>query len=99
MRGLNPCSVRATYPPGVVSDAMMEARRHGCLASLVSPVQRPCFRSSNRPRSGEIDRFLDSDVKANLTRLSKGELVLTHALYRQPVKTIFPRPAFRQQGT
>ncbi len=42
-------------------------------------------------------RFLDPDVKANLTRLGKGELLLSHAVYRQPVKIVFPKPAYRQQ--
>ncbi|MDW8309170.1 MAG: ATP-binding protein [Verrucomicrobiales bacterium] len=46
-------------------------------------------------------RFLDDDLKMNLTRLGKGELIVTHAVYRQPVKIIFPRPAYqqRQPGT
>ncbi|MEW6419297.1 MAG: hypothetical protein AB1480_14495 [Nitrospirota bacterium] len=42
-------------------------------------------------------RFLDQDIKSNVTRLSKGELLLSHAIYRQPVKIIFPKPAFKQQ--
>jgi hypothetical protein len=42
-------------------------------------------------------RFLDDEIKANVTRLSKGELLLVHAVYRQPVKIIFPRPAYKQQ--
>jgi len=42
-------------------------------------------------------KFLDNDIKANVTRLSKGELLLSHAVYRQPVKIIFPKPAFKQQ--
>jgi hypothetical protein len=42
-------------------------------------------------------RFLEDDLKANLTRLGKGELIATHAVYRQPVKIIFPRPAYRQK--
>ncbi|MDE3089429.1 MAG: ATP-binding protein, partial [Chloroflexota bacterium] len=42
-------------------------------------------------------RFLDPDVKMNLTRLTKGELVLSHAVYRQPVKIKFPKPAYKQQ--
>jgi len=41
--------------------------------------------------------FLDREIKSNVTRLSKGELLLSHAVYRQPVKIIFPRPAYRQQ--
>jgi DNA helicase HerA-like ATPase len=58
-----------------------------------------------RTGSSEIStpdyRFLDDDLKMNLTRLGKGELIVTHAVYRQPVKIIFPRPAYqqRQPGT
>lgn len=42
-------------------------------------------------------RFLDDDLKMNLTRLNKGELIVSHASYRQPVKVIFPRPAYKQR--
>lgn len=53
-----------------------------------------------RTDSAEINegvyRFLASDVKMHLTRLSKGELLLSHPIYRQPVKINFPRPPFRQ---
>lgn len=42
-------------------------------------------------------RFLDDDLKLNVTRLGKGELLLCHAVYRQPVKVIFPMPAYKQQ--
>lgn len=42
-------------------------------------------------------RFLDTEIKSNVTRLSKGELLLSHAVYRQPVKIAFPKPAFKQQ--
>jgi DNA helicase HerA-like ATPase len=41
--------------------------------------------------------FLDKEIKNNITRLSKGELILSHAIYRQPVKIIFPKPVFKQQ--
>lgn len=54
-----------------------------------------------RTGSSEISapdyRFLDDDLKMNLTRLGKGELIVTHAVYRQPVKIIFPRPAYKQR--
>ena len=54
-----------------------------------------------RTGAGEISspeyRFLDDDLKTNLTRLGKGELIVTHAVYRQPVKIVFPRPAYRQR--
>jgi hypothetical protein len=43
-------------------------------------------------------RFLDPAVKANITRLSKGELVLSHAIFRQPIKIVFPKPAYLQEG-
>ncbi len=42
-------------------------------------------------------RFLDNDLKMAMTRLAKGELLINHAVYRQPVKVIFPRPAYRQE--
>jgi len=41
-------------------------------------------------------RFLDRDVKSHLTQLNKGELILSHPIYRQPVKVVFPRPPFQQ---
>ena len=41
-------------------------------------------------------RFLDKDIKMHLTRLEKGELILSHPIYRQPIKIRFPRPPFRQ---
>jgi hypothetical protein len=40
--------------------------------------------------------FLDKDIRSNVTRLAKGELLLSHAVYRQPVKIVFPRPAYWQ---
>lgn len=42
-------------------------------------------------------RFLDQDLKLSVTRLSKGELLVQHAVFRQPVKIMFPRPAYRQE--
>lgn len=42
-------------------------------------------------------RFLDQDLKMSLTRLKKGELLLSHAIFRQPVKIVFPKPAYRQK--
>jgi len=42
-------------------------------------------------------RFLEQDVRMAVTRLTKGELLISHAVYRQPVKVIFPLPAYRQE--
>ena len=55
-------------------------------------------RSGSAELAAPAYRFLDTDVRGNLTRLSKGELLLSHSIYRQPVKIIFPKPAFKQQG-
>jgi DNA helicase HerA-like ATPase len=56
-----------------------------------------------RTDSAEISdsayRFLDKDIKMHLTRLNKGELILSHPIYRQPVKITFPRPPFVQGRT
>lgn len=41
-------------------------------------------------------RFLDRDVRTHLTQLNKGELILSHLIYRQPVKIKFPRLPYRQ---
>lgn len=41
-------------------------------------------------------RFLDDELKMSMTRLSQGELLVNHAIYRQPVKVIFPRAAYKQ---
>ncbi len=43
-------------------------------------------------------RFISQDVKAHLTRLDKGELLLSHPIYRQPVKIEFPLPAYQSIG-
>jgi hypothetical protein len=41
-------------------------------------------------------RFLDQDLKLSVTRLSKGELLVQHAVFRQAVKIVFPKPAYQQ---
>jgi hypothetical protein len=54
-----------------------------------------------RTGSSEVNapdyRFLDQDIRSAVTRLSKGELLISHAIYRQPIKVIFPKPAYRQE--
>ncbi|MCS7261454.1 MAG: ATP-binding protein, partial [Anaerolineae bacterium] len=42
-------------------------------------------------------RFLEQDLKMAVTRLAKGELLVSHPVYRQPVRVIFPLPAYRQE--
>lgn len=55
-------------------------------------------RSGSAELSAPAYRFLDAAVKANISRLQKGELVISHATFRQPVKIRFPRPAYQQEG-
>lgn len=54
-----------------------------------------------RTGSSEVNapdyRFLDQDIRGAVTRLTKGELLISHAIYRQPVKIIFPMPAYKQE--
>ena len=54
-----------------------------------------------RTGSSEVNapdyRFLDQDIRGAVTRLAKGELLVSHAIYRQPVRVIFPRPAYKQE--
>lgn len=53
-----------------------------------------------RTDSAEINegpyRFIDREVRGHLTQLNKGELILSHPIYRQPVKITFPKPPFQQ---
>ena len=53
-----------------------------------------------RTDSAEINqanyRFLEQDIKMHLTRLNQGEMILSHPIYRQPVKIRFPRNPYRQ---
>jgi len=39
--------------------------------------------------------FLDKELKFNIGRLVSGELIISHPVYRQPVKIIFPKPTYR----
>jgi len=55
-------------------------------------------RSDSSELSDASYRFIAQDVKAHLTRLDKGELLLSHPIYRQPVKIEFPRPAYQSIG-
>jgi len=55
-------------------------------------------RSDSSELADAAYRFIAQGVKAHLTRLDKGELLLSHPIYRQPVKIEFPRPAFQSIG-
>ena len=55
-------------------------------------------RSDSAELSNPSYRFIGQDVKGHLTRLEKGQLLLTHPLYRQPVRISFPHPAYQMIG-
>lgn len=55
-------------------------------------------RSDSSELSDAAYRFIAQDVKAHLTRLDKGELLLSHPIYRQPVRIEFPHPAYQAIG-
>ena len=42
-------------------------------------------------------RFLDQDIRMAVTRLGQDELLISHAVFRQPVRVIFPKPAYKQE--
>ena len=55
-------------------------------------------RSDSSELASPAYRFISQDIKAHLTRLDKGELLLSHPIYRQPVKISFPMPAYQMIG-
>jgi DNA helicase HerA-like ATPase len=55
-------------------------------------------RSDSSELSDAAYRFISQDLKSHLTRLDKGELLLSHPIYRQPVRIEFPRPAYQAIG-
>jgi DNA helicase HerA-like ATPase len=55
-------------------------------------------RSDSSELSDAAYRFIAQDVKAHLTRLDQGELLLSHPIYRQPIKIEFPRSAYQAIG-
>lgn len=59
---------------------------------------RAIGRSDSTELSDAAYRFIPQDVKGHLTRLDKGELLLAHPIYRQPIKIRFPRPAYQAIG-
>jgi hypothetical protein len=39
--------------------------------------------------------MIDETTKANIVRLNKGELVMVHPAFRQPIKIVFPNTSFK----
>jgi DNA helicase HerA-like ATPase len=55
-------------------------------------------RSDSSELSDATYRFISQDLKSHLTRLDKGVLLLSHPIYRQPVRIVFPRQAYEAIG-
>lgn len=53
-------------------------------------------RSDSTELSNDAYRHIPQDLKALITRLEKGKLLLQHPLYRQPVQIKFPQPVYKQ---
>ena len=97
---------------GQVADIARTGRSRGTilftaaqLRSMVSPqvVENCATHVIGRCGAAELTApaygFIDHDTKQSITQLNKGELVLVHQPFRQPVKVVFPKPAFRRQET
>ncbi|GAB6135961.1 hypothetical protein [Thermococcus prieurii] len=64
---------------------------------LGNAANRIIGRTDTTELKDEAYRFLPQGIKNLIPRLEKGELILHHPLYRQPVKIKFPRPPYKQR--
>jgi DNA helicase HerA-like ATPase len=55
-------------------------------------------RSGSSELSSDVYRFLDAEVKEVVTRLKKGEVIVSHPTFRRPIKIKFPKPYYRRIG-
>lgn len=53
-------------------------------------------RSGAMELSNDAYKFVPGMIKTNLTVLEKGELVIIHPLFKQPIKIRFPKPYYRR---
>ena len=51
--------------------------------------------SASSEVAGKSYNFLGKDIKSNVGRLISGEFIMSHPVYRRPVKIIFPRPTYK----
>jgi len=56
-------------------------------------------RTGSMELSSEAYKFLSPALKNNLLMLNKGELLISHPIFRQAVKIIFPRPFYKTPRT
>lgn len=43
-------------------------------------------------------RVIPQDLRQHLVRLEKGEMVVSHPMFRKPIRVMVPKPAYRQIG-
>jgi len=43
-------------------------------------------------------RVVPQDLRQHLVRLEKGEMIVSHPMFRKPIRVMVPRPAYRQIG-
>jgi uncharacterized protein len=43
-------------------------------------------------------RVIPQDLRQHLVRLEKGEMIVSHPMFRKPIRVLVPRPAYRQIG-
>jgi hypothetical protein len=83
-------------PPLMISAEQFMSEVHGQVVGNCGT--KVIGRSDSSELTDAAYRFISQDVKAHVTRLDKGELLLSHPIYRQPVKIEFPRPAYQSIG-
>jgi DNA helicase HerA-like ATPase len=110
---LNKYAPRGTQPAAVAQQVIEIARTGRSRGAVLfgaeqfkSEVHEQVYENAathiiGRTGSSELSShpysFLEKETKNNVTRLEKGELVLVHAAFRQPVKIVFPRPSYLRQ--
>jgi DNA helicase HerA-like ATPase len=55
-------------------------------------------RSGSSELTSDVYRFLDPEIKEIATRLTKGELIVSHPIFRRPIKIKFPKPYYKRIG-
>jgi DNA helicase HerA-like ATPase len=80
----------------LISAAQFMSEVHGQVIGNAST--KVIGRSDSSELADAAYRAIPQDVKAHLTRLDKGELLLSHPIYRQPVRIEFPMPSYQGIG-
>jgi len=55
-------------------------------------------RTGSSELTSDVYRFIDPEVKDIATRLQKGELIISHPMFRKALKIRFPKPYYKRIG-